>query len=127
MESPRVEEIMDDVSFDGLARRAARTFDRKTALATFGGLAAAAAVPSAAMEAKDAAKKAKKRCQRQKPQCLAFVRDVICNRAAARDSRLVELVDCFDFYAPCCDEFAECKAAEGFACLLRRQEVPATE
>ncbi|MFN8591014.1 MAG: hypothetical protein U0031_06070 [Thermomicrobiales bacterium] len=115
---------MDDVSFDGLARRAARTFDRKTALTMLGGMAALAAIPGDDAEAKSSGKNAKKRCQQQKPECLAFVKDRICNRTeVATEAVAAPDTECIAFYSPCCDAFAQCLAGEGFACLLRRQPV----
>lgn len=114
---------MDDVSFDGLARRAARTFDRKTALTMLGGMAAMAAIPDGNAEAKPSGKQAKKRCQQQKPECLAFVRDQICSRAVATEAVAAPDEECIAFYSRCCDPFAQCLAGEGFACLLRRRPV----
>lgn len=100
---------MDTGIFDALARRAAMS--RRGSLRALGGAAMTGvlAAPMAASAGK-AGRKAPKRCQRQRGQCLAFVKEFCAPK------ELPEV--CQGFLSPCCADFASCRAGEGIACLF---------
>jgi hypothetical protein len=106
--------------------------DRKTSLKILATAAIAAITvrPSTATAGK-VGKKAKKRCQAQRDQCLAFLQNSFCRRrrlAVAAEGLPEEEIDpeCVAFYTPCCDSFGSCDAASGFPCFRREQPLQDT-
>lgn len=90
------------------ALRATRALSRcGTLLTAMGAVVAAAAPPLAPAAAGKSRNKARKRCQRQRDQCRAFL-TAYC--APQTDSQACEAL-----HLPCCDPFARCDAEPAVA------------
>lgn len=123
---PREEDPISETAFDALTRQAVRAPSRRAALLGLGGAALAAGLAGAPVaRAGKAGKKARKKCRRQRGQCVDFLeteRCVIEMQAARVGAGADGIVneDCLEFFRPCCDPLAQCKAGEALTCLGRR-------
>jgi hypothetical protein len=107
---------MDVKTFDAALRRAG-ALSRRGSLRTLGGAAliAGLAAPAAARAGKPG-KNGRKRCQRQRGQCLAW-NTSFCEAIPGG------LEACIAALRPCCEPFARCNAGEGIACLVEKLSV----
>ena len=105
------EDHVNTKTFDALTRHTA-TVSRRTSFRVLGGAAAAGALAApAVVNAGKAGENARKRCQRQRGQCLAFVAEA-CQPET--DSQACEAR-----YTPCCRHFAQCDTDKGLECFFR--------
>jgi hypothetical protein len=82
---------------------------RSSLLAVGGATIVASLTRPTGLSAAKAGKKARKKCKKQGKQCRQFI------IADCQDSSDVQA--CLDRTLPCCDPFARCNAAAGFACF----------
>lgn len=97
--------------FADALQRPAAAVSRRGSLRVLGGaaLTSAFAAPTVAVAGK-AGKKARKRCKRQRGQCLASI-EKFCQPKADPNA-------CESLFTPCCEHFAACSAAKGIECLF---------
>lgn len=102
---------MNTSRFDAWTRHA-DAVSRRGSFRVLGGAAVASALaaPTAANAGKGG-EKARKRCQKQRGQCLAFVTEACKSET---DSQACEAL-----YIPCCGRFAQCDAGKGLECFFR--------
>ena len=117
---------MGESMFDAFARRAVETMDRKRSIGILSGVAMAAVARPSQARAKSHGSSGKKKCFSQRAQCLDFVRNVACKQvpmspAREGDRLIAQPANCVTLYTACCDAFALCDAAPGFACLTQRR------
>jgi hypothetical protein len=105
---------MRKTAIDTLTRYAAGAMSRRGSLRLLGGagLASVLATPVAARPGKGR-KNARRRCTRQKAQCLAFFK--------AYCAPLEEPQACEASWVPCCESFAACRAGAGIACIFNAE------
>lgn len=102
---------MNASRFDAVTRQAA-VVSRRGSLRVWGGAAVAGALAApVAANAGKSGKNARKRCQKQREQCLAFVVEA-CESESSPQA-------CEALYNPCCGHFARCEAGQGLACFFR--------
>jgi hypothetical protein len=104
------EDVMDIKTFDAIARQVAAVSRRGTIRALGGAAMAAGLAAPTVIRAGEAGKNGRKRCKRQRGQCLAFFAE-FCE---PKD----DPAGCLEEVRPCCEHFARCNAGAGIECLF---------
>jgi hypothetical protein len=105
------EERMNRRIVDVLTRGSTGAVSRRASLLTMGGATLSAAMAaSMGAAAGRSGKRGKNRCKPQKGKCLAYFAGYCLQQG--------EPSLCEDKHFPCCEYFARCNAAAGFACLF---------
>jgi hypothetical protein len=101
---------MSETAFNPITQRATASISRRNSLIAFGGTAfLASAFSPGSVHAGKAGKKAKKRCKKQRAQCVASI-ERFCEGEPAEQ--------CVEPRVPCCDFFAKCAVSAGLQCLV---------
>jgi hypothetical protein len=110
-QSEEGEDHVNTSRFDALTRHAA-VVSRRGSFRVLGGAAVAGALAApATVTAGKGGEKVRKRCQKQRGQCLSYVAEA-CNSETNSQA-------CEALYTPCCGHFAQCDAGKGLECFFR--------